>query len=146
MDASVKAFFQGKRFGLVGYSRSGRKFGNTVYAELKQRGMDLRVVHPELGEVGGEACVPTVSALAGTVDGLIISVSPRKAAAVVREAIQAGIRNLWLQQGAESAEAVQAARDAGVNLVTGKCILMYAEPVRSFHAVHRLFARLFGQL
>jgi predicted CoA-binding protein len=146
MDSSVQEFLKGKRFGLVGYSRSGRKFGNTLYAELKQRGFEVRVVHPELKEIGGEKCVASIGALAGKVDGVIISVSPRKAAQAVREAAQAGINNIWLQQGAQSAEAIKLGRELGVNLVTGKCILMYAEPVRSFHAFHRAIARLFGQV
>jgi predicted CoA-binding protein len=146
MDPIIRDFLKGKRFGLVGYSRSGRKFGNTVYAELKQRGFEVIVVHPELKEIGGEKCVPAVSALAGRVDGLIISVSPRKAAQAVREAAQAGIQPVWLQQGAQSADAINIAREEGISLVTGKCILMYAEPVRSFHAFHRAITRLFGQL
>jgi predicted CoA-binding protein len=53
---------------------------------------------------------------------------------------------VWLQQGAESPEALALARDLGLNLVARKCVLMYAPPVRSFHAWHRVFARLFGQL
>jgi predicted CoA-binding protein len=145
MESFIQDFLQGKRFGLVGYSRSSQKFGNMLYAELIQRGYSVLVAHPEIKEIGGEKCVPSVGALAGQIDGLIINVSPRNSAQVVREAAQAGIRNIWLQQGADSREAVQAGRDQGVNLVAGKCILMYAEPVRSFHAFHRLFARLFGQ-
>ncbi len=146
MDPLIQEFLKGKRFGLVGYSRSGRKFGNTLYAELKKRGFAVVVVHPELAEIGGEQCVPAIGALAGKVDGVVISVSPRKAALAVREAAQAGIRNVWLQQGAQSTEAVKIGREQGINLVTGKCILMYAEPVRSFHAFHRAIARLFGQV
>jgi predicted CoA-binding protein len=146
MDPSIKEFLKGKRYGLAGYSRSGRKFGNMIYTELKERGFSVRVVHPELKEIDGEPCAASVGALAGQVDGLIINVSPRKSAQIVREAAQAGIRNIWLQQGADSPEAVKAGRELGVNLVAGKCILMYAEPVRSFHIFHRLFARLFGQL
>jgi hypothetical protein len=34
----------------------------------------------------------------------------------------------------------------GLEPVTGKCILIYAEPVRSWHGFHRLFCRLTGQL
>jgi hypothetical protein len=146
MDSSTREFLQGKRFGLVGYSRSSQKFGNLVYAELKQRGYSVLVVHPEIREIGGEKCVPHVGALAGRIDGLIVNVLPAKSAQIVRDAAQAGIKKIWLQQGADSPEAVQAGRELGVNLVAGKCILMYAEPVRSFHAFHRLFARLFGQM
>jgi hypothetical protein len=33
-----------------------------------------------------------------------------------------------------------------LNLVGGKCILMYAQPVRSFHWLHRAVVKLGGQL
>jgi hypothetical protein len=33
-----------------------------------------------------------------------------------------------------------------LNLVSKKCILMYAPPVDSVHSVHRFFGKLFGML
>ena len=146
MDLSVKEFFRRGRFGIVGVSRSGRKFGNTIFSELKTRGYDLFIVHPQLKEIGGEKCYDHIGSLAGKIDGVIVCVDPRKSADVVREAIQAGIKNIWLQQGAESTEALALAREEGVNLVARKCILMHAQPVRSFHSFHRAIAGLFGQL
>ena len=64
----------------------------------------------------------------------------------LRDAVAAGIKSIWLAQGAESPEVLALARELGVNPITGKCILMYAQPVGSFHAWHRFFARLVGQL
>jgi predicted CoA-binding protein len=146
MDTSIQEFLKGKKFALVGVSRSGGKFGNAIYTELKGRGFDIRIVHPEAKEIDGAACVPNLKALGSAVDGVIICVSPNQAAAVVQDGAQAGIKNVWLQQGADSAEAVAAARQAGMNVVAGKCILMYAPPVRSFHGFHRAISSLFGQL
>ncbi len=76
----------------------------------------------------------------------MVCVSPKQAAQVVREAAAAGLKNVWLQMGAESPEALQAAKEVGLTPVTGKCILMYAQPVTSLHSWHRGFAKLFGQL
>jgi len=146
MDQNVIDFVKSKRIAVMGVSRMGKKFGNLIYTELKQRGYEAFIVHPEAQEIGGEPCYPSLAALAGKVDAVVISVTPRKAAEALREAVGAGIRNIWIQQGAQSAEMMAAASELGVNPVTGKCILMYAEPVRSFHAWHRGFARLFGQL
>jgi predicted CoA-binding protein len=36
------------------------------------------------------------------------------------------VKKIWLQQGSQSQETVKAAREAGVQPVEGKCILMYA--------------------
>ncbi len=146
MDQNVIEFVKGKRIAVLGASRTGKKFGNLVYTELKQRGYEAFLVHPEAQEIGGAPCAPSLAALAGQVDGVVISVTPRKAVEALREAAAAGIQNIWVQQGAQTPELMAVAKELGVNPVTGKCILMYAEPVRSVHAWHRAFARLFGQL
>ncbi len=146
MDQAVLDFVGGKRIAVVGVSRSGRKFGNMAYTELEARGYQVFAVHPEAQEISGAPCYPNLAALKGKVDGVLVTVPPQKAAPVLRDAAAAGIRNVWLQQGAESADTLAAGRELGLNLVTGKCILMYAQPVRGFHALHRGFVRLFGKL
>jgi predicted CoA-binding protein len=146
MDQTVKDFIQLKRIAVVGVSRSGKKFGNTIATELKQRGYQVFIVHPEAKEIGGEPCYPNLAALQGKVDGVLICVPPSQAGQVLQEAAQAGMKKIWLQQGAQSPEVLAQARELGINPVAGKCILMYAEPVRSLHGWHRAFARLFGQL
>jgi predicted CoA-binding protein len=78
------------------------------------------------------------------VDGVLVTVSPNTPCPSC--ARQLDSVKVWLQQGAESPEALALARDLGLNLVARKCVLMYAPPVRSLHAWHRAFARLFGQL
>lgn len=146
MDPTIQDFLQGKRFAIVGVSRSGKKFGNAIYTELKARGFQMSVVHPEMKEIDGEACYKSLSELAGKVDGVVICVSPRQSGQVLRDAAHAGIKQIWLQQGAQSTEALATASELGLYPITGKCILMYAPPVRSFHNWHRAFARLTGQL
>jgi uncharacterized protein len=146
MDTAVQEFLKSKKFAIVGVSRSGNKFGNMIFSELKERGLQVSIVHPEAKEINGVACFPNLKALGGSADAVIVCVSPQLAAAVVHDAVEAGIKNIWLQQGADSPEAVAQARNTGVNVVAGKCILMYAPPVRSFHVFHRAIAGLFGQL
>lgn len=145
MDPKIQDFIQSKRLAVVGVSRSSQKFGTAIYTELKTRGFDVYAVNPNMDTINGDKCYHTLGELAGQVDGAVICLPPHKAAPVIREAAAAGIRRLWLQQGAQSAETEQAAREAGVSPVTGKCILMYAGEVKSVHAFHRFFARLFGQ-
>jgi hypothetical protein len=65
---------------------------------------------------------------------------------VLREAAAIGLKKVWLQQGAESPEAIALANELNINLVAGRCILMYAPPVEGFHAWHRAFYRLFAKL
>lgn len=146
MNQTIQDFVHCKRLAVVGVSRSGKKFGNMALAELKARGYEVFPVHPSAREIGGELCYPKLGVLSGRVDGVFVCVPPQQAAQVLREAAAAGMRNVWLQQGAESPEVLALAGALGLNLVHGKCVLMYAPPVRSFHGWHRAFARLFGQL
>ena len=146
MDQAIQDFVTGKRIAVVGVSRDKTKFGNAAFTELAARGYQVFAVHPTAQEVAGARCYPNLTALQGQVDGALVIVSPQQAVPVLREAAAIGLKNVWLQQGAESPEALALARDLGLNLVARKCVLMYAPPVRSFHAWHRVFAKLFGQL
>jgi uncharacterized protein len=146
VDQNIQDFINGKRIAVVGVSRSGKKFGNMICTELRERGYQVSIVHPEAKEIDGQACVPNLASLTGQVDGVVICVAPKQAGAVMREAVQAGISKIWIQQGAQSSETEAVARELGVKPVSGKCLLMYATPVRSFHGWHRAFARVFGQL
>jgi len=146
MNESIRAFISGKRIALVGASRSGKKFGNAAYKELKNRGYDVYLVHPEAKEIDGAACYPDLHALQGKVDGVLVCLPPAGAEKVFREAAEVGLKRVWLQQGAETPTIIALGSELGLNVVSGKCILMYAEPVRSFHAFHRFVAKLTGQL
>lgn len=146
MDQAIQDFVAGRRVAVVGASRHGRKFGNAAGTELAARGYRVVLVHREAKEIAGMPCRPDLAAVRDAVDGVLVSVRPREAPAVLREAAAAGLRNVWLQQGAESPEALALARELGLNLVARKCVLMYAPPVKGIHGFHRTLARLFGRL
>ena len=146
LPEKVDLFIGGKRVAVVGVSRSGKKFGNVIYSDLKERGYQVFPVNASVQEIDGETCYPNITALKGQIDGAVICVSPDQSQAILKEAAEIGLKNIWLQQGAETPETVKLGQDLGLNMVSKKCILMYAPPVRSFHAWHRAIARLFGQL
>ncbi len=146
MDQRIIEFVNAQRIAVVGVSRTGKKFGNRIFEELKTRGYDVYPVHPEARQIDGATCYPNLAALRQKVDGAVVVLPPAKALQVVRDAAAIGLKKVWLQQGAESSEAVKLAKDLKLDLVSGKCILMYATPVRSFHAFHRAVMKLFGRL
>ena len=145
MKSEVKEFIKSKRFAVVGVSLDPKKFGNTIYKELKSRGYEVYGVHPSADEIAGERCYASLSALRGRVDAAILCTKPEKVEPLLKDAAEVGIRNVWLQQGAESKGAIEAGKNLGLNLVAGQCILMYAEPVKSFHKFHRSVLRLLGR-
>ncbi|MBE9475481.1 MAG: CoA-binding protein, partial [Chloroflexi bacterium] len=88
----------------------------------------------------------SLASIEDDVDGVLVVVPPERSGQVLQDATDAGIRNVWLQQGAESPEVVALGEELDLNLVSKKCILMYAPPVGSYHGVHRFFVKLFGKL
>ena len=145
MEQSIENFIQKKRIAVVGVSRSPSKFGNRIFNELKQRGYEIYPVHPNLTEFEGQVCAKDLKELQGKVEGVVVCVSKDRVPDVLQQAAESEIKDVWLQQGAESGAALQTASELGLNLVTGKCVLMYAEPVGSFHKFHQVIARVFGQ-
>ena len=146
MKQNIIDFVQAKRIAVIGVSRSGKKFGNSIYTEMKSRGYQMVIIHPQASEINGEPCYPNLGAVEGKIDGVLICVSPKQTPQALRDAVASGIKKIWIQQGADLPEAQALAKELDVNPVTGKCILMYAEPVTSMHKFHRTLARVFGQL
>jgi uncharacterized protein len=146
MNQAIQDFVSSKRVAVVGVSRQEKKFGCAIYTELKGRGYQVYGVNPTIETILGDKCYPNLAALKGQVDGAVICIKPKSVEAVLREAAAIGLKNVWLQWGANTPENEKLGRDLGLNLVSGKCILMYAEPVKSMHGVHRFFVKLFGKL
>lgn len=144
--AAVAEVVSCKRLALVGMSRSGKKFGNVAGRELQAKGYEILPIHPLANQLEGLPCYRTFADLPGPVGAVIVVVPPAEAAKVVHEALEAGISRVWLQPGSESPEAIAECENRGAVLVVGHCILMFAEPVRGIHRLHRFLSRLFGQL
>jgi len=142
---TIEDFLHQKHIALVGVSRDTRSFANVVYRQLRDAG---HTMYPVNGNaltpiLEGDACYARISKVPDPVDGVLVMVPARLAADVVRDAIARGIPRVWLHrgvgQGAVSREAVALCEQAGVAVVDGACPLMFLEPVKSVHRLHRFF-------
>ncbi|RPJ58550.1 MAG: CoA-binding protein [Acidobacteria bacterium] len=143
---TIRDFFSHKSLALVGFSRSGRKFSNNVHRELSGKGYRIFPINPAAGVVGGIKVYPSFKDLPEPVTAAVLMTPRAVTPEVVREAAEAGVTSIWIQQGAESKEAVQVCREKNLSFVSGRCILMFAEPAIWLHRVHRGFLRFFGRL
>ncbi|HCY40866.1 MAG TPA: CoA-binding protein [Prolixibacteraceae bacterium] len=146
MNPLIDNFISAKNIAVVGMSRSGKKFGNMAVKELKDKGYEIFPVHPEAKEIDGLTCYPDLKSLSGKVDGVWISIPPKNVLPVLEEAAQIGLKNIWLQQGAWSKEVQETIDKLQLPVVSKKCILMYAPPVKSVHKFHRTIVGIFGRL
>jgi predicted CoA-binding protein len=76
----------------------------------------------------------------------MVTVPRDQAEQAVQQAIAAKVPRIWLQEGSESEAALRLCQENNVPVIHGECILMFAEPVKSFHAFHRWIWKLLGKL
>ncbi len=145
MEETIQTFIEQKKIAVVGASRDGRKFGNAAAKELEERGYEVFYIHPEADEINGHPTYPNLSAIKDQAECVLVSIPAEHAKGVLSEAAATGLTKVWLQQGIDSSELEKLGSELGLDLVTGKCILMYAEPVRSFHKFHQVVWKLIGQ-
>ena len=142
----IRDFVSQKTIAMVGLSRDEKAFSASIKKELQSKGYRILAVNPNASSIGGETCYPNLAALPEKVGGVLIVTPPAQSEQVVRDAAAQGINHVWLQRGAHSDAAAAACLRHGLSAVSGKCIMMFAEPVTSVHGVHRWFAKVFGQL
>lgn len=125
IDERIDTFLAADAFGVVGASAKPQKYGNKVLRCYMQNGRVAVPVNPVEREIEGQPCVASVAELPGHVNSLSIITPPQVTEKVVEQAIARGVRNLWMQPGAESAAAVAAAEAAGLNVIAdGSCLLV----------------------
>ena len=143
---NIEDFFAQPAMAVVGVSRTGRKFGNYAYKNLKQKGIKVYQIHPGSGKIEGDECFPDIKSLPEDAKAVLIVIKPIHAMKVVQDAAECGIKHVWFQQGAESNEAVEFCIKNGINVIYGECIMMFASPVKSLHRFHRWIWGAFGKL
>ena len=144
-QAVIDKFLDQTHIAVVGVSRKKSHFGNAVYQQLKKAGYAVYPVHPTMETFAGDRCYPSLSAIDGPIDGAMLMVNADIAKEVLRDVDAAAIKRVWLHKGfgpgAVSSHNVAYCRAHGIEVVDGACPLMFLEPVRHVHWIHRLMAR-----
>jgi predicted CoA-binding protein len=143
--ASIKSFLSPKKLAIIGASRNPKKFGRQVYDALKKKGFTVYGVNPNAESLNGDLCYRDITSLPAEVDRVFIVTAPEKTAENVKQALDKGIKNIWIQQRSDTGEALELLKGKDINLIYNQCILMYAAPVKGPHKFHRFFNKLFGK-
>ena len=139
--AAIDEFLGRKRLALMRLSANTPVQGVRMDDELRPKGYEVSVVY--LDESGGG---PRLAEVKDQVEGVIVAVPKKECERAVKEAIAAKMPRVWLQAGCETEEAVALLERNKIAVVSGACVLMYAEPVKSFHRFHRWIWKRFGLL
>ncbi|MDP3176387.1 MAG: CoA-binding protein [Spirochaetaceae bacterium] len=148
MNERIEDFLAQKKVAVVGASRDPGKMGHAMVKELAFKGYEVYPVNPAGGEIAGRKCTPRVGDLPKDVTAAILMVKAEAAPGLVAECAAAGIRKIWLHQGAggmgsSTPEALAACGRAGIEPVHGLCPLMFYPPA-GIHRVHYFFRKLSG--
>jgi predicted CoA-binding protein len=144
--AAIENFLNQKSLAVVGVSRSGKKFGNTIFKELSEKGYTAYPVNPLADKIDGQKCYHNIEALPDSVKGVVFVVPPTEMEKLLPSVAKKGIKHVWMQQGAGSRDAVRFCQKNHIECVNGQCLLMFAEPVTSFHKFHRFIWKLLGKI
>lgn len=143
--SSVKSFIEPKKFAFIGISRDPKKFSRMAWKELSEKGFEMYPLNPRMDELDGKPCYKSFSDLPAGITHALFMTPKQQTAATLQEAIARGINNVWIQQGAETDEAIALAKKHNINFVQKRCIMMHAEPMKNIHKFHRFFEKLFGR-
>jgi predicted CoA-binding protein len=125
MEDRIAAFLENSVFAVAGASTDRVKYGNKVLRVYQQNDRTVYPINPKAEEVEGLAAFPDVASLPEGVEALSVVTPPAVTIEVVRQALARGIRQIWMQPGAENEEAIAVAETAGANVIHGgPCVLV----------------------
>lgn len=141
--AAAEEFLTQRHIAVVGVSRNPNEFANELYRNLRDGGRTLYPVNINGGVriIEGDTAYRTVFQVPDPVDGVIIMLPPSQTVYVVQQAIARGIERVWMfrgvGRGSVSHTATSLCVDAGISVIEGGCPMMFLEPVRGVHRLHR---------
>jgi len=141
----VARFLAAGKYAVAGVSRDPKKFGNVIFKTLLKKGMDVVPVNPNADTIDGIRCYKSINEIPSDVRGIIFTTPKEETLVVAREAMARGIKDFWIQQGAESKEVITELEKEDVNLIYKECILMFWKP-DGVHSFHRFLKKIFGRL
>lgn len=125
IEERIEQFFASPIFGVVGASTDRDKYGNKVLRCYQQNDRSVIPVHPQEQQIEAVDCVASVTDLPDEAESLSIITPPRVTEKIVELAAAKGIKNIWMQPGAESPAAVKYGEKQGLNIIAdGSCLLV----------------------
>jgi predicted CoA-binding protein len=150
LERAAQEFLACSRIAVAGVSRNRDQAANAIYRKLKGSGRTVFATNPRAAEIEGGPCYPSLAAIPGGVEAVVIATPAAAAAEVVRECQELGIRRVWMHRslgkGSVAEEAVRLGREAGLTVIDGACPMMFCAPVDPAHRCLRTVLGWFGRL
>jgi predicted CoA-binding protein len=144
MASAHEAFWTQSSFAFVGHAAT-KGFPRLSYGEAKKIGKRVFAVDPSIDQIDGDKTYADLRALPEKVDGVVVEVPREETLDVVRQAADAGIKNVWVHMNRDTPEVIEFAKQKGLNLLTGTCAVMYVSQGVTYHSIHKWLNKLIGK-
>ena len=124
-DRRIEEFLAQPGFAVAGASTNREKYGNKVVRAYRQSGRTVYPINPKEPEIESEKAYPDIASVPTDAFALSVVTPPGVTLRIVAQALDRGVRHIWMQPGAENEEAVRLAEAAGASLIHGgPCVLV----------------------
>ncbi|SFS44785.1 CoA-binding protein [Marininema halotolerans] len=114
---------EAKNIAVVGLSANPERTSHMIAKALQAVGYRIFPVNPTLSEpVLGEKPYASVKEIPEPIDIVDVFRRSEHCYPVAQDAVEAGAKTLWLQQGIINEEAAALAKEAGLNVIMDRCI------------------------
>ena len=124
MDELIHDFVNRRTWAVVGATNNPHKYGNKILRDLRRAGYIVYAVNLREKQIDGQPAYPSLAALPEKPEVVDFVVPPSQTERVVRECRALGLTRVWMQPGAESAEAIQYCRDNGIQVIHDACAMV----------------------
>ncbi len=125
MSEDIKRILEeSKTVAVVGLSPREERDSHRVAKYLQGQGYRVIPVNPNADEILGECSYPNLASVPESID--VVDVFRRSEAVpeIVEEAIKVGAKTVWMQEGVVHEEAAARAREAGLQVVMDRCMMV----------------------
>ena len=141
---NIDRFLNCKVIAVAGASRKEKSFSASISSHLWAKGYTVLRINPNFVENNIKRNeFKSVSDLPKDINNLLVLTNPAQTLAVVKSAIERGIKNIWIQQKSETPEVIALCNANKVNLIYNHCIFMFTHP-DGMHKFHYNLKKLFG--
>lgn len=115
---------QARTIAVVGMSGKPERPGYYVPAYLQKQGYHIIPVNPFITGALGEKSYPAMRDVPGKIDLALLFQRSENVPPFVDQAIELGIKAVWMQSGIRNEAAAEKARQAGMLVVQDRCMMV----------------------
>ena len=115
---------QGTTIALVGATDNESKYGHTIFLDLKRKGYRVYPVNPRRDTVQGEKAYSKLADIPEPPSIVNFVIPPRFTLHVLKQCLELGLMNVFIQPGAESPEVMEFIQENGFNYLANACIMV----------------------